>query len=124
MTFEIIKPVPVIPSPKIDVPVVKAAIIAGMKDGTITTLHDAVTVATIVAGTSLNGGQVNPFFRTLLKELKSLNSKAAELIDDGNTALEVEAGLDKIAENFLPADIVAYREETYGVISEVVIKEL
>ena len=87
---------------------------SGMKDGIIRNLHDAVTVATITSGVSLNGGQVNPFFRTLLTELKMLDALADQLAKEGKLIADIISGLEEVAENFSVLDIRDYKIEVYG----------
>lgn len=116
--FEIIKPQPVIKTPVIDESIIKSALISGMKDGTIRNLHDAVTIATTTAGISLDGNKIEPFFKTLLSELKMLDSLADQLAKEDKLISEIVLELEKVTENFSISDIRDYKIEVYKSIEE------
>lgn len=118
MMFEIIKSQPSVNAMVIDKVAVKKALVSGMKDGTIRKLHDAVTVATSVAEVSLDGNKVEPFFKTLLAELKMLDALADQLAKEGKLIDEIISELEKVAENFSIIDIRDYKIEVYGSIAE------
>ena len=114
MMFEIIKSQPSTEAVVIDKVAVKSALVVGMKDGTIRKLHDAVTVATSVAGVSLDGNKVEPFFKTLLAELKMLDTLADQLAREGKLIVDIVAGVEEMAKNFSALDIRDYKVEVYG----------
>lgn len=118
MMFEIIKPQPSTEAVVIDKVAVKSALVTGMKNGTIRKLHDAVTIATTIAGVSLDGNKVEPFFKTLLTELKMLDSLADQLAKEGKLINEIISELEKVTDNFLITDIRDYKIEVYGSIAE------
>ena len=112
--FEIIKSQPSVNAVVIDKVAVKKALVSGMKDGTIRKLHDAVTVATSVAGVPLDGNKVEPFFKTLLAELKMLDALADQLAREGKLIADIVAGVEEVAKNFSALDVRDYKVEVYG----------
>lgn len=112
MTFKIIKPKHVKKPKPIDTTTVKTKLIEGLTNDIIVDIHTAVEYTG-----AENGSQVRGMLLSLKKELEKLSTKADELLREGKTKDEIVNTLSSMSSNFSVNDIIKYKIEVYGSIS-------
>jgi len=112
MTFKIIKPKSVKKPKPIDTTIVKTKLIEGLTNDSIVDIHTAVEYIGVE-----NGSQVRGMLLSLKKELEKLSTKADELLREGKTKDEIVNTLSSMSSNFSVNDIIKYKIEVYGSIS-------
>lgn len=112
MTFDMIKPI-FTEEEFFNSVAAKTTIIAGIIDGSIRNLHDAVKSSNVK-----NGGQIKSIFRELGNEARMLSNLADSLIKEGKTADYIITEVNKAAINFNAMDIKTMKIEVYGSVIE------
>lgn len=115
MTLEIIKPkAPLLDTDNVMDQAGIDALAAGMVSGTVRNVHTAVECVNLALGKHFNGGIVRPYFKALLKQLKSLDTAADNLAREGNTVQEIASALSEQTGNFTLANLQQMKIEVYG----------
>lgn len=115
MTLDIIKPNPsVLESDNTMIQAGIDALVAGMVSGSVLNVHTAVECVNLALGKHFGGRVVRPYFKALLKQLKSLDAEADRLAREGHTVQQIASALSGQTGNFTLANLQQMKIEVYG----------